>query len=127
MTKPKRSAWVRSKLSNGTALFLGDVDGRSKIGRVIADTIADLIAERGGREALTVGQLNAIRNYAGHVVMQEQMVTDMAEGRPVNAEAYGQIGDRMARQLRIMGPPKAPEKLTPAQHAARYRAARGNA
>lgn len=109
-TKPKRSAWVRSKLSNGNALFLGDVDGRTKIGRVIADTIADLIAERGGREALTVGQLNAIRNYAGHVVMQEQMVTDMAEGRPVNAEAYGQIGDRMARQLRIMGPPKAPER-----------------
>lgn len=109
-TKPKRSPWVRSKLSNGSALFLGDVDGRSEVGRVFADIIADLIAERGGREVLTVGQLNAIRNYAGHVVMQERMLADMAEGRAVNAEAYGQIGDRMARQMRLMGPPKAPER-----------------
>jgi hypothetical protein len=112
MTKPKRAAQVRSRLSNGSALFLGDVDGRSKAGRVLADVIADLTAERGGREALTVGQLNAVRNYAGHVVMQEQMLADMAKGKPVNAEAYGQIGDRMARQMRLMGPPKTPQRPT---------------
>lgn len=106
MTKPKRSAWVRSKLTNGNALFLGDADGRSEIGRLFADTIADLIAERGGREALTVGQLSAIRNYAGHLIMQEQMLADMAQGKPVEADTYARIGDRMARQMRMMGPVK---------------------
>lgn len=127
MTKPKRAAQVRSKLSNGTALFLGDVDGRSEVGRRYADLVLDLTGERGGRDVLTVGQMEAVRTYAGLAILRDRMHSDLAMGRAVDPEALGQIGDRMARQMRLMGPPKAPEKLTPAQHAARYRAARGNA
>lgn len=118
MIKPKRSAKVRSAVSNGTALFLGEVDGRSEVGRRYADLIADLTAERGGREALTVAQTEAVRTYAGLAIMRDRMHSALARGERVDPEAMGQIGDRMARQMRMMGPPKAPERKSLRQHLA---------
>ena len=94
--KNKRSAKVRSALSNGSALFPGVVDGRSETGRRYADLVADLIAERGGREILSVGQMEAVRTYAGLAILR----------------------DRMARQARQMGPPKPPERKSLRQHLA---------
>ena len=121
MIKPKRSPRGRSALSNGSALFLGVVDGRSETGRRYADLVADLTAERGGHTALSVGQMEAVRTYAGLAILRDRMHADLARGQPVDPEALGQIGDRMARQVRQMGPPKQPAKLTPREYAARYR------
>ena len=118
MIKPKRSAKVRSALSNGSALFLGEVDGRSETGRRYADLVADLTAERGGHTALSVGQMEAVRTYAGLAILRDRMHADLARGQPVDPEALGQIGDRMARQVRQMGPPKAPERKSLRQHLA---------
>lgn len=111
--KSKRSAKVRSAISNGSALFLGEVDGRSETGRRYADLMADLTAERGGRETLSVGQMEAVRTYAGLAILRDRMHADLARGQRVDPEALGQIGDRMARQARQMGAPKAKEASDP--------------
>lgn len=103
--KPK-AARHRSALSNGTTLFLGAVDGRSETGRVFADLVSDLTAERGGVEALSVTQRMAIRQYATLAMLREQLTSDMASGTPVEPQTVMQLGNDMARQVRQMGPVK---------------------
>ncbi|GJD52701.1 hypothetical protein OPKNFCMD_5467 [Methylobacterium crusticola] len=49
----------------------------------------------------------AARTYAGLAVALEQLHADLAAGRRVDAEAMGQLGDRLDRQARRMGAPKA--------------------
>ncbi|GJE77245.1 hypothetical protein [Methylorubrum suomiense] len=118
MPLKSKAARHRSALSNGTTLFLGAVDGRSEAGRRYADLVDDLTAERGGREALTVGQAEAIRTYAGLAILRDRMQSDLVTGKAVDPEVLGQIGDRMARQARIMGPVKPPARPSLRDYAA---------
>ncbi|MCJ2023662.1 hypothetical protein [Methylobacterium sp. J-067] len=67
-------------------------------------------AERGGRAAMSVTQREAARAYAGLAVELAKLHAAMAGGQNVDLEALGQIGDRMDRQARRMGSPKAPER-----------------
>lgn len=99
--KPPRQ---RSAVSNGK-LFLGRVDGRTDVARRFADIIADLETERGGTEALGVIERQAVRAFAMLSVQRELIEADMAAGKVVNADVYGQLCDRMDRQSRRMGSP----------------------
>ena len=105
-----RSPRVQSALSNGTRMHLGRVDGRSAAGRRFTDLVRTLEAERGGAESLDVGRRQAIRAYAQLVVERELMEAQRAAGRAIDPETYGQLCDRADRQLRRMGPLKAPER-----------------
>lgn len=108
----------QSRLTNGSTLFLGDVDARSSVGRRYADLLRELEAERGGAAALSVTAREAVRAYAGLAVRLEQLHTDIAAGKAVDPEALGQLGDRLDRQARRMGPPKAPERKSLRDHLA---------
>jgi hypothetical protein len=66
--------------------------------------------ERGGPAAVTIVQQQAIRRYAALAVECESMEADRAAGKTIDAEAYGQLADRMDRQARRMGPTKADAK-----------------
>jgi hypothetical protein len=109
--QPKRTKG-RSRVSNGTRLLIGG-DARSKVARRWRDLVLDAEAERGGSEALTLTQRQAIRRWATLAVQCEQMEADLAAGRPVSPEVYGQLVDRADRAARRMGPVrKAPARPT---------------
>ncbi len=61
---------------------------------------------------MSVTQREAARAYAGLAVELAKLHAVMAGGQDVDLEALGQIGDRMDRQARRMGPPKASRALT---------------
>lgn len=110
MTRTPKTSRNRSAVSNGTSLFLGDVDGRSALARRFRDLVLELEAERGGADAMGSVQRQAVRAYATLCVERERIETRMAAGETINAEGYGQLADRMDRQSRRMGPVKAPER-----------------
>lgn len=115
---PRRNPRARTRLTNGTTLFLGEVDGRTEVGRRYGDLIADLTAERGGQAVMDLHQIEAIRTYAGLAIQRDLMHAALARGEKVDGEALGQIGDRMDRQARRMGPPLGPVRKTLRDHVA---------
>lgn len=118
MSSPSKQ---KARITNGTSLFLGEVDGRSLIARRFGDLVRELEAERGGTSAMTSVHRQAVRAYAALCVERERIETDMAAGKPTDAELYGRLCDRMDRQSRRMGPPKAPERKSLRDHVAARR------
>lgn len=114
----------RSAMTNGTRTFLEALPGNGIEARRFRDLVHDLMAERGGAEALTVRKREACRTYAGLILERDKLHLALAKGEPVDPEALGQIGDRIARAGREMGPEVKPAKLSPREHAERYRAGR---
>lgn len=119
-----RAPRTRSAQSNGSRLFLGTVDGRTEAARRYRDLFEALTDERGGVAAMRTGEIEAARIYAGLAVMLARMHVEIAEGKPVDAEQVGQIGDRMDRAMRRMGPVKAAQRQTLEQRLAAERKAR---
>lgn len=100
----------RSALSNGSRPFLVTVPGGTEAARHYTSVLEEVEAERGGKTAMSVTAREAARAYAGLAVELAKLHAAMAGGQSVDLEALGQIGDRMDRQARRMGPPKAPER-----------------
>lgn len=94
----------RSIVTNGRRLFMVPVQDGAEFRR-FADLLAKVEAERGGREAMTVTQQEAARQFVALSVAMERLHAELAAGRPVNLEDLGQLGDRADRQARRMGPP----------------------
>lgn len=105
-----RSPKQRSALANGSRPFLVTVPGSTEAARHYKSVLDEVEAERGGRAAMSVTQREAARAYAGLAVELAKLHAAMAAGQNVDLEALGQIGDRMDRQARRMGPPKAPAR-----------------
>ncbi|MCJ2070595.1 NAD(P)/FAD-dependent oxidoreductase [Methylobacterium sp. J-030] len=105
-----RSPKQRSALANGSRPFLVTVPGSTEAARHYKSVLDEVEAERGGKAAMSVTQREAARAYAGLAVELAKLHAAMASGQNVDLEALGQIGDRMDRQARRMGPPKAPER-----------------
>lgn len=121
MSRAPKANFARSAISNGKRLFLGEVDGRSDLARRYSDILADLEQERGGADVLSVTQREACRAYAGLSVRLEQMHADLAAGRPVDSEVLGQLGDRLDRQARRIGPVKSTKPMDIRSHLASRR------
>lgn len=117
----RRPDKLRNGLSNGSRLHIRQVDGRTEAGRRFADLVHDLTAERGGTTAISITQAQAIRRYAALAVECESMEADRAAGQAIDAEAFGQLADRMDRQARRMGEPKAASKTLSAREYASSR------
>lgn len=107
-----RAPKQRSALANGSRPFLVTVPGSTEAARHFKCVLDEVEAERGGRAAMTVVQREAARAYAGLAVELAKLHAAMAAGQNVDLEALGQIGDRMDRQARRMGPPKALRALS---------------
>lgn len=108
----KRHPKQRSAVSNGTRMFLTPTPGNSEAARRFGDLVRDLIEERGGPASLGVTVLEGIRTYAGIAVRLEQLHAEIASGADVDPETLGQLGDRLARQARLIGPPKTPARAS---------------
>ena len=102
MTRPTNKQ--RSAMTNGTRMFLEALPGNGIEARRFRDLVQSLMDERGGADALTVRKREACRTYAGLVLMRDKLNLAQAKGDAVDPEALGQIGDRIARAGREMGP-----------------------
>ena len=69
---------VRSAISSGNALILGDLDERSAWARRLKDLLHGLEADLGGGEGLSEGQRAIIRRAGWMEMMLEQMEAEFA-------------------------------------------------
>jgi hypothetical protein len=106
MARPPRTSRPRSAVSSGAVPFLEGADGRSATGRLFKDLLDEAVAERGGREAMTVVQWQAARAWAALSVEMHRIEAEAtASGRPL-PDGYGVLSDRASRQVSRMGPVK---------------------
>ena len=108
----KRSRCHHSAVTNGTRLFtLADLDGRSTVARRIKDLIAQISADRGGKDDVSTAELQLIRRAASLCVMAESIEADMARELPFDINAYGMITDRLRRVLESVGIERRPRQV----------------
>ena len=101
----KRSRCHHSAVTNGTRLFtLADLDGRSTVARRIKDLIAQISADRGGKDDVSTAELQLIRRAASLCVMAELIEADMARELPFDINAYGMITVACAACLKAWAP-----------------------
>ena len=105
-----RSPQQRSALANGSRPFLVTVPGSTEAARHYKSVLDEVEAERGGKAAMSVTAREAARAYAGLAVELAKLHAAMASGQNVDLESLGQLGDRMDRQARRMGPPTPPDR-----------------
>ena len=63
----------------------------------------DIIADLGGRDRLSTGQLQLVRRAATLSVTAEGMEADAVSGKAFDVDLYGQLTDRLGRCLQRLG------------------------
>ena len=94
----------RSAVSNGNRLFTVEpLDGRTHMAMRFRDLNDDIIADLGGRDRLSTGQLQLVRRAATLSVTAEGMEADAVSGKAFDVDLYGQLTDRLGRCLQRLG------------------------
>ncbi len=97
VTTPRKPT-ARSRLTNGSGLFLTRVDGRSVEARLFADKLSEYVTEFGGREAMSQGEYDAARECAFMYMKLETMKRDDKLGvKPLDLNIYGMTVSRVER------------------------------
>jgi glycosyltransferase A (GT-A) superfamily protein (DUF2064 family) len=93
---------TRSRLTNGNALFLEDVDARSRVARRQRDLERSFAAEIGGD--LSVVQRIRIAQAAALAVRSEQLQSKIARGEPdVDDHRLAKVATALRRELIDLG------------------------
>lgn len=109
-TKPEG----RSRVSNGKALFIEGVDGRTHLARRFRDIVAEMSGDLGGAEYLSEAQRQLIRRCAMLSVTCEAMEAKAIAGdEGFDLEAYGAVTDRLGRALVRLGLKREARNVTP--------------
>lgn len=98
-----RPPTLRSRVTNGSALFLGGVDGRSATARRFRDLIAAMTSDLGGADLLSEGQRQLIRRAAALAVECERGEARMAGGKSFDLPAYIVGANALRRILVTLG------------------------
>jgi hypothetical protein len=117
--KPRKPT-ARSRITNGTALFLSKVDGRSVEARLFADKLAEYVSDIGGREQMSQGEFDAARECAYLYTKLEMMKRDDELGvKPLDLNIYGMTVSRVERIKRELyrGFKRRMRDITPDQRA----------
>ena len=106
----------RSAVSNGNRLFTVEpLDGRTHMAMRFRDLNDDIIADLGGRDRLSTGQLQLVRRVATLSVTAEGMEADAVSGKAFDVDLYGQLTDRLGRCLQRLGLERRARDVTPHQ------------
>jgi hypothetical protein len=107
---------VRSAITNGSALFLGDVDERGPWCRRLRDLIADQTSDLGGADAISSAELALIRRSAMLQLQLEMMEARWAEhdgeASPKALDAYQRESGALRRILATLGLGRRPRDIT---------------
>ena len=94
---------ARSRKTNGSAAFLGPVDGRSRPARRHRDLVRAFTDALGGRESLTTGQRVKVEQAAGLAVRAELLQAATARGEDVDNEDLVRVANTLRRELSDLG------------------------
>ena len=104
----------RSAVSNGNRLFAVEpLDGRTHAAMRFRDLNDDIIADLGGRDRLSTGQLQLIRRAATLSIMAEAMEADAVASKAFDVDLYGVLCDRLGRCLQRLGLERVSRDVTP--------------
>ena len=106
---PKPQA--RSRISNGSAVFLEGVDGRSVLARRYRDILASLVSDMGGDPSEAQSLIS--RRAATLAVWCELAETAMAKGDNLNIAEFTTATNALRRLLADIGLERRARDLTP--------------
>jgi len=102
-TFPKPLKTTRSRVTNGSTLHAGEVDGRSVEARRFRDLMAEIASDLGGSEGLSEAQRQLSRRAAMLSVQGEKMEADAIATGAIDLDAYGALADRLSRLFARLG------------------------
>ena len=104
---------TRSRVSNGSAMFIDAVDGRSKMSRRFRDVLSEIFSDLGGADGLSEGQRQLARRCALLSVTCEQLEARSVAGEEIDLDTFGQLTDRLGRAFGRLGLRRAKRDITP--------------
>ena len=106
---------VRSRVSNGSALFVG-ADGRSAWARRLRDLIQMHLSDLGGEAAVSEAEKSIIRRAATLTVELERLEARFAQAGEASADdldLYQRAAGNLRRLLEAVGLKRRPRDVTP--------------
>jgi hypothetical protein len=101
-----RSPTNRSKITNGSALLPGDIDGRSTWVRRLRDLIELHVSDLGGDDAVTAAEMSIVRRVATLTVELERLEARFAVdggASPADLDLYQRASGNLRRLLETIG------------------------
>lgn len=109
---PRKSV-ARSRVSNGSAIFLEAIDGRSRNARRFRDVLAEIASDLGGAACLSEGQRQLARRCALLAVECERIEARAISGGRIDLDEYGKLVDRIGRAFVRLGIRRKQRDVTP--------------
>ena len=103
-----RSSSTKARISNGSTLHLGKVDGRGAEARRWRDIYKELVDNLGGPEKMTLGQRILVRRATSLIVNTELVDASIAAGEPFNPDDHVRLVNVLSRTLQSLGIEMAP-------------------
>ncbi len=108
----------RSRIGNRNALFLDTlngqpVDGRTVPARVFRDTLAEIVSDLGGRDAISEGEYQLARRAAALSVECLIAESKQAAGEPLDLETFIPSVNALNRTLGNLGLKRRARDVTP--------------
>ena len=97
---------------NSRSLF-AEADGRTPWARRFRDLVALFVDDAGGLSRMTELKLAIIRRAAALAVECERLEGELAEGRPIDVDAYARISSHLRRIAESIGLDRASRDVTP--------------
>jgi hypothetical protein len=103
----------RSRVSNGSSLFLETVDQRSAEARRFRDILGEIVGDLGGADRLSEGQRQMARRCALLSTECERMEAKAVAGEEIDLDVFGQLTDRLGRAFQRLGLKRVKRDVTP--------------
>ncbi len=108
----------RSRIGNRNTLFLDalkgqPVDGRTVPARVFRDTLAEIVSDLGGRDAISEGEYQLARRAAALSVECLIAETKQAAGEPLDLDTFIPAVNALNRTLGNLGLKRRARDVTP--------------
>ena len=93
----------RSRTTNDTSYFHGNVDGRSASARRFRDVYLEILEELGGTDNVTGFQRQIAKGCAGMTLVRERMESEVVAGNAVDFDIYVRLIGALRRALNTLG------------------------
>jgi len=108
---PKPLPSTRSRVTNGSSLFTGDVDGRTAAAKRFRDVLAEIVSDLGGADLLSEGQRQLARRAAMMSVEAERQEAEAVAGGKLDPDSFGALADRLGRVFNRLGLKRTPRPV----------------
>jgi hypothetical protein len=107
----RRKLHGKSKATNGKALLLDKVDGRSALYRRYRDITRAILVDQGGIAQCSESRRHLIRRFAAAAVLSEQMETKLVNGEQIDVAEFAQLSSTLVRIVNHLGLERIPRMV----------------